>query len=283
MTQFSIDTAFALIQSTEHFPVNFDDAWQWLEFSRKDSAKKSFDKCEFSESLDFSSFRQKVEREVGATYKDVIHLTIDCFKSWAMMVQTEKGKLVRQYFLECERKLKEQETQQVNLPTNMLEAAKFAQELTNKWLQAEQDKLALQESLKSADDTIAGYRNVFKGESTFTMKQAADALNLPKMGRNNLIKYLRYKKLLTQGNGSIPTRSAIERGYLIVDTHDWTDNFNNTYTTQSAHFTFKGFCWLVQQLKADGHKIKQTPQAIWDIYYPPTETNGRVKLQLVNV
>lgn len=277
MTQFSIDTAFALIQSAEHFPVNFDDAWQWLEFSRKDSAKKSFDKCEFSESLDFSSFRQKVEREVGATYKDVIHLTIDCFKSWAMMVQTEKGKLVRQYFLECERKLKEKQQEELNLPKTYLEALKAL-------VVSEETKLALQESLKTAEYTITGYRNVFKGESTFTMKQAADALNLPKMGRNNLIKYLRYKKLLTQGNGSIPTRSAIERGYLIVDTHDWTDNFNNTYTTQSAHFTFKGFCWLVQQLKADGHKIKQTPQAIWDTYYPPTETNGKVsKFELVNV
>ena len=35
-------------------------------------------------------------------------MTVDAFKCWAMMSKTETGKQVRQYFLECERLLKEQ-------------------------------------------------------------------------------------------------------------------------------------------------------------------------------
>lgn len=36
---FSIEIAQALFDSTEQFPVSLDDAWQWLGYSRKDSAK----------------------------------------------------------------------------------------------------------------------------------------------------------------------------------------------------------------------------------------------------
>lgn len=106
-TIFTIDTARSLVDSTEQFPVDFNNAWQWLEFSRKDVAKRSFEKCGFTEGLDFTSFRQKVEREIGATTKEVIQLTVDCFKCWAMMSNTAKGKEVRQYFLECEKIAKE--------------------------------------------------------------------------------------------------------------------------------------------------------------------------------
>jgi phage anti-repressor protein len=108
---FSLDIAKSLVSSTEQFPVDFDNAWQWLEFSRKDVAKKSFEKCGFAESLDFSQLRQKVELvQGGNTYKEEIKLTVECFKTWAMMVNTEKGKQVRKYFLECEKIAKDKTT-----------------------------------------------------------------------------------------------------------------------------------------------------------------------------
>ena len=34
---------------------------------------------------------------------DSISLTIDCFKSLGIMAGTEQGKVIRKYFLECER------------------------------------------------------------------------------------------------------------------------------------------------------------------------------------
>lgn len=35
-----------------------------------------------------------------------IYLTVDCFKTWAMMANTAQGKVVRRYFLNCEKQLK---------------------------------------------------------------------------------------------------------------------------------------------------------------------------------
>ena len=40
--------------------------------------------------------------------KEVICVTVDCFKTWAMMANTPQGKQVRLYFLECERQLKQE-------------------------------------------------------------------------------------------------------------------------------------------------------------------------------
>lgn len=103
---FNIELAKSYVQSKEIFPIDFNDAWQWLDFSRKDNALRSFLKCEFVENVDFTRFLNK--EETGILIRDIerYRLTIDCFKTWAMMVNTEKGKEVRRYFLECEKQLK---------------------------------------------------------------------------------------------------------------------------------------------------------------------------------
>lgn len=41
------------------------------------------------------------------THREDIHLTANCLKEMGMMAGTEKGKEIRKYFLQCEKKLKE--------------------------------------------------------------------------------------------------------------------------------------------------------------------------------
>ncbi|MBL1176854.1 hypothetical protein [Pantanalinema sp. GBBB05] len=94
----------SLIESDEDFPVNFDDAWVWVGYARKDVAKKKLINT-FVEGIDFSTKRWKNPGKGRSS--DQILLTIDCFKSLAMMAGTERGREVRQYFLDCERNLKQ--------------------------------------------------------------------------------------------------------------------------------------------------------------------------------
>lgn len=100
---FTQELAYSLYNSTEEFPINFDDAWQWLEFSRRDSAKRSFENSGFIEGIDFRSFHRIVERSIGASKREEIQMSVECFKQWGMMAGTEKGKQIRLYFLECEK------------------------------------------------------------------------------------------------------------------------------------------------------------------------------------
>lgn len=88
------------LKSNQEYPVDFDLLWQWCGFSRKDSAKRMLEK-NFSVEIDFVTLHKKVER----AWKQKISLTIDCAKSFAMLAQTEKGREVRLYFIECEKRL----------------------------------------------------------------------------------------------------------------------------------------------------------------------------------
>lgn len=57
LDNFTRDTAITLLQQQRStpFPVNFDEAWQWLEYSTKGHAKESFLKIGFVEGSDFSA------------------------------------------------------------------------------------------------------------------------------------------------------------------------------------------------------------------------------------
>lgn len=110
------ESVFSLLQSKDKFPVDFDDAWKWIGYSRKDNAKQSFENAGFLEEMDFRFFLNIQEKSGKGRPTDKIYLTVDCFKSFSMMAGTAKGKEVRKYFLECERRLwdilEEQKAQQ---------------------------------------------------------------------------------------------------------------------------------------------------------------------------
>lgn len=103
---FSLELAQELLKSDNEFPVDFDKAWVWLGYSRKDSAKRALLGCGFEEDFDLRIRVEPVTEGVLATPRHDISLTVEAFKQWGMMAGTEKGKQVRKYFLECEKKTK---------------------------------------------------------------------------------------------------------------------------------------------------------------------------------
>ena len=105
---FNQELAIALYESTENFPVDFDDAWQWLGYAKKQNAKDKLIR-NFDDGLDFRITQMRETRQDGTFSHcyEKIELTIDCFKSLGMMAGTEQGRVIRKYFLECERTLKQ--------------------------------------------------------------------------------------------------------------------------------------------------------------------------------
>lgn len=103
---FSENTIFGIIQSTDPFPIDFDDAWTWIGYSKKFHAKVGFETAGFIEGIDFRVLPNDRQNSKMGRPSIKIRLTLDCFKSWAMMAGTDKGKEVRCYFLACESELK---------------------------------------------------------------------------------------------------------------------------------------------------------------------------------
>lgn len=120
MSNFNFALASSLSSSIEQFPVNFDLAWEWLGYTRKDNAKAALLNAGFIRDTDLlitkesdnhrTSSLSPQEMAVQARL-ETITLTVDCFKMWAMMAGTDQGKQVRLYFLECEKIAKAQVVQ----------------------------------------------------------------------------------------------------------------------------------------------------------------------------
>ena len=105
MTTFNLTLAQSLYDSNDRFPVDFDDAWVWCGYSRKNNALAKLIADGFEEGLDYISAEKGAEKSHGnsANYS----LTVDCFKHFGMMAKTEQGKQIRRYFLQCEKSHKE--------------------------------------------------------------------------------------------------------------------------------------------------------------------------------
>jgi phage anti-repressor protein len=101
---FDFDMASSLVHSNKQYPVNFDDLWLWCGYSRKDNAKKVLLE-NFEEDFDFSLELRKTPK--GGRPSELIFLTLDAAKEFAMLARTEQGKEVRKYFIEAEKKARQ--------------------------------------------------------------------------------------------------------------------------------------------------------------------------------
>lgn len=100
------DNIFGLLQSADEFPVDFEDAWRWIGYSRKNNAKAALLSAGFIEGTDFRVLLNNQQNPTGGRPVEQILLTVDCFKSFAMMAGTPRGHEVRLYFIHCEKQLK---------------------------------------------------------------------------------------------------------------------------------------------------------------------------------
>lgn len=102
---FSFELAEKFYHSVNRFPVDFELAWVWLGYSKKDKALKTL-KSNFTEGEDFALLQEGEWTQEGRS-SDLYGMTVNCFKEMGMIAGTDKGREVRQHFIRCEEKLKE--------------------------------------------------------------------------------------------------------------------------------------------------------------------------------
>lgn len=131
------ETIVAQLESTEEFPIYLSDVWDWLGYSRKDSAVQAFKNSGTVEGQDFAFFQIVQENKKGdlrGRPSQEIKMTIDAFKAWAMQAQTDRGKQVRAYYLKIEKEWREsRQTRQPQITAEQIEAFQFQKEVFNPW------------------------------------------------------------------------------------------------------------------------------------------------------
>jgi len=92
----------------DEFVVSVDDIWGWLGFNQKEALKRLLIKC-FIENLDYS-FRRSAESKKegrGGSTKEIIMLTVKCFKLLCIKAGTKKANEIHEYFIKLEEMLQD--------------------------------------------------------------------------------------------------------------------------------------------------------------------------------
>ncbi len=173
----------------------------------KTEYKKWFTRmCEygFIENQDYVRVTQKCTT-LGGEQNITNHIIkLDMAKEICMIQRTEIGKQFRQYFIECERRLKEQS--QFKLPTTYKEALL---QLVEKVEENEKLLLENQEMKPKAEF----FEAVTNSKTAIQMSEVAKVLDMG-IGRNKLFEILRDNKILMQDNR--PYQKYIDNGWFRV-------------------------------------------------------------------
>lgn len=89
--------------------VNARDLWKALESKQDFStwAKKRLEEVDAIENQDYCLLHKKMEQVSGAKHMIEYILTMDTAKEMSMLERNEKGKMIRRYFIEAEKRYRE--------------------------------------------------------------------------------------------------------------------------------------------------------------------------------
>ena len=148
---FNIELAKSFLESAEEFPVGLDQAWVWLGYSTKQKALSTLESY-FQEGVDYifkisdlnsqDEINQQVKKAPAGRSSHFYCLTATCLREFGMIAKTEQGKLIRKYFLECEKIAKQSVAQQsvltlTELPVTMPTEQELAYMRSRDWEKAE--------------------------------------------------------------------------------------------------------------------------------------------------
>lgn len=189
--------------------VNARDLHEFLEVKTafKDWIRRRIEDFDFVENRDFVKFEEKSSRSnlSGVQGKIEYLLTLNMAKELSMVERNEKGKQARQYFIQCERQLKEITNPKFQIPQTLSEALRLAADLADK-------NLALESKAKEDAPKVAFTEDVIATGAEMTITAAAKVLG---MAPRKFFDWLRIGGYLyLQSNQA--TQRSIDSGWMVV-------------------------------------------------------------------
>ena len=223
--------------------VNARDLHEFLESKRDFSnwIKDRIFQFGFEKGKDFMVFNKIGENPQSGRPVIEYHLTLDMAKEISMVERNAKGKEARQYFIECERQLRENK---FNLPTNFKEALLQLVAQVEKTEMLEHENRQLENLTADLRPKADFHDIVCKSKGAHDLGETAKILNY---GRNTLFKILKKRGFLM--NSNVPYQTFIDRGYFLVQEKPYVRNGVSLLYSQTL-VTAKGLIWLRKELGA---------------------------------
>ncbi len=168
--------------------VNARMLHEFLEVGRVFSSwiKGRIDQYDFWKDEDYVRFTPDSVKTQGGRPATEYGLTLDMAKELCMVENNAKGREARRYFIRCEKKLKT-----LSIPTHA-EALRLAADHLDRAEEAEKRLAIAAPKARDFDITMEKFKRV-------NMDVAAQIIGHPRLGRNNLFKFLRNEKILKSG------------------------------------------------------------------------------------
>ena len=189
----------------------------------------------FVENVDYQVLLKNEYNLSGGRPSTDYALTLDTAKEISMIQRSEKGKQARQYFIECEKRLKEVvSNQQPVLPLknqlqlDILNSAGDENQVLHALLEYEKQYVKPLELENEAMKPKAEFYDIVADSTdTFTMNEVAKNVNIKGLGRNKMFAFLRYHKILMLNND--PYQKYVDAGYFRSIQSTWIDKSNGRH------------------------------------------------------
>lgn len=242
--------------------VNARELHQFLRSKRDFSnwIKSRIGHYQFIENQDFEVFNKFGENPNGGRPQIEYALSIDMAKELCMVENNERGRQARQYFIECEKKLKSISkchiaSYQIDDPIKRAE----------KWIEEEKERQRLQlenkqkEQLLIEQEPKVNFANaMLTSTTTCLVGELAKVItqNGYEIGQNRLFKWLRDNGYLGKWGErkNIPLQQYIEQGLFQLKKSTWLDSNNVTHTSTTVKVTGKGQQYFINKFLNNKNK-----------------------------
>lgn len=229
--------------------VSARELHQFLESKQQfaDWIKSRIEKYGFVENQDFEVIHKITNNPNGGRPMVEYALTIDMAKELSMVENNERGRMARKYFIECEKKAKE--NQSFGLPQTFAEALRLAAD--------QQEQLELQQKqLDEQKPKVEFFDAVAESKTAIEMKAVANTLHFKNIGRNKLFAILREKKILMGNN--MPYQKYVDCGYFRTVEQKFSTPDGEVRVSIKTIVYQKGVDFIRKTLKGMGYKEAET-------------------------
>jgi anti-repressor protein len=251
----------------ELIPINYDgeqptvsarELHKSLEISKRFSAWFETNSQGFIKNEDYTSVLTgtEVQNNGGVQIRELqdYSLSVDMAKHICLMSRTEKGKLIRQYFIDLEKAWNTPEqifARALKMADKTIESLKS----DNAALLADNRRMKPKEVF--ADAVATSKTSILVGELAKILKQ-----NGADIGQNKLFAWMREKGYLIKRKGSdynMPTQKSMEMGLFEIKETSITKPDGSTHISKTTKVTGKGQIYFTNKFTVKDKETKSLP------------------------
>lgn len=235
---------FRLEKSGQQYPVDLDETWPLI-YNSKQAANRYLIR-NYLENVDYilvsQVSKQKSQGSGGHNIKKFM-LTIPCMEYWML----RKHQSLFNIYQECRKSIQTSD----NLPASFPDALRM---LADRCLELAD----AQEKLLKQAPKVKSYDKFLNADQAMTMQEVCKMLNIKKMGRTNMFRYLRSNKIIMKG--TTPYQKFVDQGFFKVIQRPleiYSKKLGKTITIMNAQtlVTAKGLEYLSKKLQRDGYEL----------------------------